>query len=72
MKNAIPTPKDLAEEAREAFRRLPRKPGELYDRLVLLGWINTRGEVTKLLGGDAEPEVVPPNGDTTAAAKPAE
>jgi hypothetical protein len=70
MKNAFPTPKDLAAEAREALRRTPRKPGELYDRLVMLGWINTRGEVTTLLGGDADPGAAPANGEATASPGP--
>jgi hypothetical protein len=52
----FPTPAEIAEEAREAMRRSPESPKEHFDRLVRLGFINTRGEVTKLLGGDAEPE----------------
>jgi hypothetical protein len=71
MKNAFPTARELAEEAREAFRRNPLKPGELFDGLVRLGLINTKGEVTKLLGGDAEPEAVSANGDETTTQKPA-
>jgi hypothetical protein len=52
----FPTPAEIAEEAREALRRSPESPEEHFERLVRLGWINARGEVTKLLGGDAEPE----------------
>ncbi len=52
----FPSAAEIAEEAREALRRSPESPKEHFDRLVRLGWINTRGEVTKLLGGDAEPE----------------
>ena len=70
MKNAFPTPLELAAEAREALRLRPRKPGESFDGLVRLGLINTKGEVTRLLGGDAEPEAVPPNGDETTSKKP--
>ena len=29
---------------------------EHFEQLVRLGWINRQGEVTRLLGGDAEPE----------------
>jgi hypothetical protein len=52
----FPTPAEIAEEAREAMRQSPESPKEHFDRLVRLGFINTRGEATKLLGGDAEPE----------------
>lgn len=59
----MPTPLELAAEAREALRQTPRQPGELFNRLVQLGWINAHGEVTKLLGGDADPELSPPPGN---------
>ena len=57
-----PSPEELAAEAREALRRLPpRSSHEIFTELVRKGWINARGQVTKLLGGIAEPE---PNYET--------
>jgi hypothetical protein len=57
-----PTPEELAREAREAMRKHPPKEGrELFMQLVRWGFINARGEVTKLIGGSAEPE---PNYET--------
>jgi hypothetical protein len=55
--NSFPSPRELADEAREALRASPEDPKRHFQRLVEMGWINTRGEVTKLLGGDAEPEL---------------
>jgi hypothetical protein len=52
----FPSTAELAKESREALRRSRESPAEHFDRLVRLGFINKRGEVTKLLGGDAEPE----------------
>ena len=52
-----PTPEEVAREAREALEKSAETPQEHYDRLVRRGWINARGEVTRLLGGEAEPEV---------------
>lgn len=54
--NRFETADEIAREAREALSRRKEKPGERFDRLVRLGWINRQGEVTRLLGGDAEPE----------------
>ena len=51
-----PTPAEIAKEAREALGRLKETPQEHLDRLVRLGWINAKGEVTKVFGGDADPE----------------
>jgi hypothetical protein len=57
MKNLYPTPAELAAEAREALRRVPPKTGrELYIDLVRKGFINARWQVTRLIGGSAEPE----------------
>jgi hypothetical protein len=57
MINGSPTPEQIAAEARAALRRrLPRTSREHFRELVRLGWINARGQVTKLLGGDADPE----------------
>jgi hypothetical protein len=52
-----PTPAELAAEAREVLRRAPLKTGrERFAELVRKGFINARGEVTRLIGGSAEPE----------------
>src|SRR5262245_38143549 len=57
-----PSPEDIAAETREAWRRRPKKSShELFQELVRKGWINARGQVTKFLGGEAEPE---PNYET--------
>jgi hypothetical protein len=57
MKNLYPTPEELAAEAREAFRRIPPKPPREHFRdLVRKGFINAQGQVTRLIGGSAEPE----------------
>jgi hypothetical protein len=58
-----PSPRELATEALEALRAAPEDPRQHFQRLVERGWITTRGEVTKLLGGEAEPE-------STADSKP--
>ena len=52
----IPSPAELGREALEALKRSKEPPKEHFERLVRLGWINRRGQVTRLLGGDAEPE----------------
>jgi len=51
-----PSPNELAREAREALSKSKETSHERFQRLIRLGWINSRGEVTRLLGGDAEPE----------------
>jgi hypothetical protein len=57
MANPFPTSKELAEEVREAFRRHPPLEGrELFKDLVRKGFINAQGQVTRLIGGSAEPE----------------
>jgi hypothetical protein len=56
MMSSSPTPEEIAAEAREALRTDKGSPDEHFTRLVRLGWINARGEVTKFLGGEAEPE----------------
>jgi hypothetical protein len=50
------TPAELAEEAMKALRESREPPHEHFARLVRLGWINRRGEVTRIIGGEAEPE----------------
>jgi hypothetical protein len=57
MINNSPSPEEIAAEAREALRRRPPKSSrQQFTELVRKGWINARGQVTKLLGGTAEPE----------------
>ncbi len=57
MLNASPTPEQLVAEIREGFRRVPPLTGhELFVSLIRSGFINARGEVTRLIGGEAEPE----------------
>jgi hypothetical protein len=55
--NLYPTAEEIAAEAREALRRLPKKtPEEDFTDMVRKGFINAKGEVTRLIGGSAEPE----------------
>lgn len=57
MTNSFPTPEELAKEAREALsRRPPETSRQLFTRLVRQGFINAKGQVTKLIGGRAKPE----------------
>jgi len=57
MMNGTPTPEELACEAREALKKVPPKTGrELFVELVRKGFINARWQVTKLIGGSADPE----------------
>jgi hypothetical protein len=58
----FPTPEELAREAREALSRRPEmSPREYFTWLVRQGFINAKGEVTRLIGGSAKPE---PNYET--------
>lgn len=50
------TTAELAADARKALSESRETPKERFARLVRLGWINRQGEVTRLLGGDADPE----------------
>jgi|GEM_PF-6794675 len=52
-----PTASEIGKEARLAFERSRVSPKEHFQRLIRWGFINSRGEVTTLLGGSAEPEV---------------
>jgi len=55
--NGYPSPDEIAAEARESLsRRPPKSPRERFQEFVRLGWINARGQVTKFLGGRADPE----------------
>ena len=56
MMSSSPSPEEIAAEAREALRTDKESPDECFTRLVRLGWINARGQVTKFLGGEADPE----------------
>jgi hypothetical protein len=57
MNNVSPTPEQLAQEARDALSRRPAMtPREHFTWMVRKGMINARGEVTRLIGGSAEPE----------------
>ena len=60
------TPAELGEEAMKALRESRESPHEHFERLVRLGWINRQGEVTRLLGGDVEPE---PDSEPAQAAR---
>jgi len=52
-----PSPEELGREARETLRKFPPKEGlDLYIELVRKGFINARWQLTKLIGGSAEPE----------------
>ncbi len=62
MNNPFPTTEELVREAREALSRGPKRtPLEDFEWMVRKGFINARGEVTRLIGGSAEPE---PNYET--------
>jgi hypothetical protein len=50
------TAAELAADAMQALDESREPSHEHFERLVRLGWINRRGEVTRLIGGDAEPE----------------
>jgi hypothetical protein len=53
-----PTSNELAQEALQALRTAPPESSrEHFARLVRMGLIDTQGRVTKLFGGDAEPEI---------------
>jgi|GEM_PF-6441620 len=52
----ILTTKELVQECRKALKASKLPPREHFAHLVELGWIDSRGRVTKLLGGTAEPE----------------
>jgi hypothetical protein len=52
-----PTAEELTAEAREILsRRRKLTPEEYITEMVCDGFINARGEVTRLIGGAAEPE----------------
>ncbi len=52
-----PSPRQLGEEALAALRAAPREtPEQVFARLVRMGLTDTQGRVTRLYGGEAEPE----------------
>jgi hypothetical protein len=53
------TTKELVTASKKAFEASKLPPRELFAHLVRLGWIDSRGRVTKLLGGSAKPEPTP-------------
>jgi hypothetical protein len=56
--NSYPSPKELSQEALEALRQAPSEtPNEHIARLVRLGLVNRQGRLTRLFGGEAEPEI---------------
>lgn len=63
------TTAELAAEARKALQESREPSHEHFERLVRLGWINRQGEVTRLLGGDAEPEADSEPGQAALANK---
>lgn len=67
------TPQEYSRQVQETLRRSRPKTREerhaAWLRLIQLGWINSNGEVTHLLGGDAAPEV-PLNEDGTPVNPP--
>ena len=58
----IMSTKELVQASKKAFEESKLPPRELFAHLVKLGWIDTRGRVTKLLGGTAEPKPKSRNG----------
>ena len=50
------TTKEMVKAARKALESSRLAPRELFAHLVELGWIDSKGRVTRLLGGTAEPE----------------
>ena len=58
----FPSPEEIAREAREALSRVPPMSArEHFTWMVRQGFINGQGQVTRLIGGSAEPE---PNYET--------
>jgi hypothetical protein len=50
--------REIAKEAMEAIRNGPKETaGQTFARLIRMGLIDTQGQITKLYGGDAEPEI---------------
>ena len=57
MKKFEDSTSELARKAREALQKAPPEtPKEHFARLVKMGLIDSRGHVTKMFGGEAEPD----------------
>jgi len=57
---AIRTSKQIAEEALRAFAQDTETPEEYFQSMVRAGFINSKGQVTKLLGGTVDTEPIVP------------
>lgn len=56
MNNPFLTTEELAADAREALRNRPKLTGrEYFVQMIRNGFINEYGEVTRIIGGEAEP-----------------
>jgi len=51
------TARELGEEMKRIFEEHPETSEEHFARLVRAGFLNSKGQVTWLIGGEAEPEV---------------
>jgi hypothetical protein len=52
------SPHDIGKEALMAMREASKETaGQTFARLVRMGLIDTHGQITKLYGGEAEPEI---------------
>ncbi|CAN5299902.1 hypothetical protein BH10PLA2_BH10PLA2_05910 [soil metagenome] len=50
--------REIAKEAMDAMQNGPKETaGQMFARLIRIGLIDTEGQITKLYGGDAEPEI---------------
>jgi hypothetical protein len=59
----LPSAHELAREAREVIENNPETSAQHLARLIKAGFINARGQVTWLLGGDVDPEPPPAGPD---------
>lgn len=68
-----PSAKEIALEARDALQRSYASvtSQQRWQRWIERGWINRKGELTWVLGGDATPEV-PLNEDGTPVNPPSD
>jgi len=58
MFSSYPSPREIGKEALEALRNAPKETSrEHLARLIRIGLIDTEGRVTRLFGGEAEPEI---------------
>ncbi len=52
----MPSARDFADECRRALERCKETPQEHFERMVEHGLINRQGQVTRIIGGSAEPD----------------